>query len=491
MEEYLVESHLGGYYITSKDKRLKKEDCSECLDSDKILTSWEKDNKSKKIEALKEYFISNRIKTKEELMNALFYYGLEMYGLEDTIEELEYEVSIIAEYNNNILRYLRENNNLDEDEESILKKEIINWEREQLQFIRNYDYSRLFYLSPTDLTKDKKNGLRTIKNKYELIENRINTLNKKIQTYEKSMNKKTNKSELNLNEELALYQLLVNNDKNKEYKNISLNLLLKKLLNIYPELKDYLDTKEEISKLETKRDDILLNKIVFKENKKSKEDKHILISTNKGIECVECGTLVSYYSHSTSDIEFLCLCAKKQGLLVEGACEKDLSLLKVLLTDENNKQNKNLISNLTRKVNIAHNLDSNNYDLLKNDIKNPKYLTKDETQKLLKEIQEERKEVLKKDSLYNNLLLESLDTAYYEVLILSGANIPKMIDNITEEKELIGLSKAIYNLSNLKYRTNSDYFSNNKKGVYSSFFNDYLTSRTEVNEKILELKSRG
>ena len=152
-----------------------------------------------------------------------------MYGLEDTIEELEYEVSIIAEYNNNILRYLRENNNLDEDEESILKKEIINWEREQLQFIRNYDYSNLFYLSPTDLTKDKKNGLRTIKNEDELIQNRINTLNKKIQTYEKSMNKKTNKSELNLNEELALYQLLVNNDKNKEYKNISLNLLLKKI----------------------------------------------------------------------------------------------------------------------------------------------------------------------------------------------------------------------------------------------------------------------
>ena len=32
MEEYLVESHLGGYYITSTDKRVIEEDCSKSRD---------------------------------------------------------------------------------------------------------------------------------------------------------------------------------------------------------------------------------------------------------------------------------------------------------------------------------------------------------------------------------------------------------------------------------------------------------------------------
>lgn len=61
--EHLVESHLGGHYVSNKDPKVIRAYCEECGDHDHIILSWEKE---KKMETLLEYF--SRIKmSKEEL----------------------------------------------------------------------------------------------------------------------------------------------------------------------------------------------------------------------------------------------------------------------------------------------------------------------------------------------------------------------------------------------------------------------------------------
>lgn len=61
--EHLVESHLGGYYVSNSDPEIIKEYCESCGDHDWIIISWEE---GQKIDALKQYF-SNIKSDSEEI----------------------------------------------------------------------------------------------------------------------------------------------------------------------------------------------------------------------------------------------------------------------------------------------------------------------------------------------------------------------------------------------------------------------------------------
>ena len=61
MIEYLVESHLGGYYISNKDPEIIKSYCEACGDRDNIILYWQE---GKKLETLIDFF--SKIKESEE-----------------------------------------------------------------------------------------------------------------------------------------------------------------------------------------------------------------------------------------------------------------------------------------------------------------------------------------------------------------------------------------------------------------------------------------
>ena len=81
--EHLVESHLGGYYVSSLDEEIITKYCEECGDSDWIILSWEE---GQMMEALSDYFskpvttrkvIEDELKsgiTKPEAINNILYY---------------------------------------------------------------------------------------------------------------------------------------------------------------------------------------------------------------------------------------------------------------------------------------------------------------------------------------------------------------------------------------------------------------------------------
>ena len=43
--EHLVESHMGGYYISSLPEEVIENECEECYDRDTIVASWKKGDK--------------------------------------------------------------------------------------------------------------------------------------------------------------------------------------------------------------------------------------------------------------------------------------------------------------------------------------------------------------------------------------------------------------------------------------------------------------
>ena len=61
--EHLVESHLGGYYVSSLDPNIITDYCEQCGDRDYIILSWEEENK---MEIFSNYFSKFKI-TKEQI----------------------------------------------------------------------------------------------------------------------------------------------------------------------------------------------------------------------------------------------------------------------------------------------------------------------------------------------------------------------------------------------------------------------------------------
>ena len=118
------------------------------------------------------------------------------------------------------------------------------------------------------------------------------------------------------------------------------------------------------------------------------------------------------------------------------------------------------------------------------ELPNPKYLDEETCDKLLSRLFEDYQKLESSNTRFKELLIEEILTANYEILILSGERIPRLVEMDNTEQTLTALSKAVYNMYRDDIRESRDYFENEKDAV----FYDCLTANQKVNKKIIEMK---
>lgn len=122
--EYLVESHMGGYYISNLDPDIIERYCEQCGDYDRILLSWE-DNKK---EVLEKYF--SKIKeTKEEIQD----------DYNNGITRDEITDSLVYDYDNDryIVQSLYRQNIISKEEKFSLLKQISLSQKQQFIIVKS------------------------------------------------------------------------------------------------------------------------------------------------------------------------------------------------------------------------------------------------------------------------------------------------------------------------------------------------------------------
>ena len=127
-----------------------------------------------------------------------------------------------------------------------------------------------------------------------------------------------------------------------------------------------------------------------------------------------------------------------------------------------------------------------------------KHLTyKDNRRPLIKELKESilntSLEIKNSDSSFKYLLLYLIDTAKYEVSMLEGKRVTTILKEIEEsnisesDKDYFkdALVKAYYNLTNIDFRKECEYFDNDNDICYATF----ETANPIINSKILKMKN--
>ena len=127
-----------------------------------------------------------------------------------------------------------------------------------------------------------------------------------------------------------------------------------------------------------------------------------------------------------------------------------------------------------------------------------KHLTyKDNRRPLIKELKESilntSLEIKNSDSSFKYLLLYLIDTAKYEVSMLEGKRVTTILKEIEEsnisesDKDYFkdALVKAYYNLTNINFRKECEYFDNDNDICYATF----ETANPIINSKILKMKN--
>ena len=124
--EYLVESHMGGYYISDKDPKSIEKYCEQCGDHDYIIISWKK---GKKLETLLGYFSKIKISLEE----------LENDKKENLVSKDELIDNITWSYDNDIsiINDLASDNAISEEEKILLIKQVTISEKKQLALLQN------------------------------------------------------------------------------------------------------------------------------------------------------------------------------------------------------------------------------------------------------------------------------------------------------------------------------------------------------------------
>ena len=510
--EFLLENHLGGLYITTGNISEIESECSTCGDSDKVVAYWAKDNKEEKIQNISKYFCNFQITDKNKLTAALFDYGLSLYGLEDTIEEIEFDIENMKDRNCDTIDNLVQENCISYEEGERIKESIYLWEKEQLKYLHEFDFSSTPFLTEEDFLKNG-GSIKKVREKYQEYQDELTLLLEKMSKYQEELTR--DDDDISLKEQQLIYDLInekIRKNSFKKYDGIDLKKLKLKVLTHFPELLDYFQVSNKINEIQARMSSLLKDEIVF--DKRSDDNhRHVLIRTDSAISCVECGDLTNEYCFSKEDIDFLEKAALEQGLLVESATKDDLALLKVLVEETKKKKAKRKkldaltmpndeyyrlnkyyteedeieIALFNKKVEDAHNFDKGIYKRGNSKIRKANYFDSSEKNDLLEEINKLKKQINDYNPKWQALFSELLQTAYYEVLILSGDNIPSLVDTVKDDDDLIALTKAVNNLSNIKFRLNSDYFLDGK-GSVDAYFYDYLTASKKINEKNLALQ---
>ena len=123
---HLVESHMGGYYISEADPEIIEAYCEQCGEHDYIIFSYE--TEEEKMEKLKDHFTST-IKQVEYIKESIKYAS----SVDEIIEDIDYD------YDNNkyMVEALFEEKIINKNEKGALFKQINLVKKNQLAILRN------------------------------------------------------------------------------------------------------------------------------------------------------------------------------------------------------------------------------------------------------------------------------------------------------------------------------------------------------------------
>lgn len=122
--EHLVESHLGGYYITNMEPEVIEEYCEECGDHDRILISWEEGMRES---TLKSFF--SEVKISAERIK-------EQYRFGSTEEEVIEEITNLYDSDRELINDLSKYGDITEEEKISLLRIIALAEKKQLEVFK-------------------------------------------------------------------------------------------------------------------------------------------------------------------------------------------------------------------------------------------------------------------------------------------------------------------------------------------------------------------
>ena len=122
--EHLVESHLGGYYVSNLDSKIITAYCESCGDSDLILLSWDE---GCMMEALTKYF--SKLKYSAEYIEKSLQLGITK---RDAIEDILYDYS---SENKCIINNLYEEKVITEEEYKKLLEENLKAQKRQISLV--------------------------------------------------------------------------------------------------------------------------------------------------------------------------------------------------------------------------------------------------------------------------------------------------------------------------------------------------------------------
>lgn len=371
----------------------------------------------------------------------------------------------------------------------------------------------------TEIFDEKDGSLKYYMEKYNKLNKNIETLKLKKKQYDDliNSNEKTDASDLTFKEKYVIYTMIesvILKDKEQAPFDIDLYALKVKFKKLYDDIHEYLDVIEGIKTLEKRRRNIINENITFNcfDDEYYSDhclEHHSFVVEGNELKCVYCGATTKDYPLSKEEFEFLVLCAKQKGILLEEFKKEDWPLLQVIIEKQNYRRSlrpeidilsedyldtaeeqfyddEYEFTELRIALARAHMLDAQIYEGNKVKVKNPKYLSDEKKKELLENLEKELDEIQKTNSRFKPLLIEQCKTAKYEILILSGGHIPTLLKETIDEDEKIALTKAYYNLSDSYFRVNSGYFDYSHRNNDAIFYDCY-TANPEINSKILEM----
>lgn len=94
--EYLVESHLGGYYISDEDPIIIEAVCEQCFDSDAIVASWTKGNREEEVISISNYLCGMEVND-DSYNKYLEYSGLDqVIDIKKDIQDMFFDFKVIV-----------------------------------------------------------------------------------------------------------------------------------------------------------------------------------------------------------------------------------------------------------------------------------------------------------------------------------------------------------------------------------------------------------
>jgi hypothetical protein len=136
MNEYLVRSHLGGFYISDGEPEYIEMYCETCGDYDQIEASWNSEDENGKIKALSDYLSIESIKSIEDLNNRIFIFDDDTINKKEIYENIIDEVFFNYESSYELINYLHEDGYINSKELKELKSNNIDDLKNQLEIIK-------------------------------------------------------------------------------------------------------------------------------------------------------------------------------------------------------------------------------------------------------------------------------------------------------------------------------------------------------------------